>query len=223
MNNRLLFVDTETTGKALFKAPYKDKQQPHIVQIALLHYEGEEERFALNTLVQPEGFTVPKEALAIHGISTERAEAYGLPLATVLSIYADLMSRSDLLVGHNISFDAFVLDCEMARLNFNCPRPPTYCTMKSAAGFTRIPGPRGDWKWPRLEEACQLLLGQPLAGAHDAMNDLRATQRLYRWLCKAPSAASPTPPLVAKANVPVSPEAPAVPPQVSNQVLPQAP
>jgi DNA polymerase III epsilon subunit-like protein len=182
MGDKILFVDTETTGKALQKLPVRDPRQPHVVQIALLMFEGDTEHLALKTLVRPEGFEIPNDARAIHGISTELATTLGLPVLLVLSLYKALVAKTDWLVGHNIEFDLFVLDCELARLGMDRETKPTFCTMRNATDFTCLPSPYGGWKWPKLAEAHEILLGEPLANAHDAMVDLKATYRLYKWL-----------------------------------------
>jgi DNA polymerase-3 subunit epsilon len=50
---------------------------------------------------------------------------------------------------------------------------PTYKMM--AAG-------RRTSKTPKLTEAYELLLGKPLTGAHNALDDARAVVELYRWM-----------------------------------------
>lgn len=59
-----LFFDTETTGL----------KSPHIVQLAaLLTEEDGRECARLNVIIQPEGWTIPDEAAAVHGITTDIA------------------------------------------------------------------------------------------------------------------------------------------------------
>src|SRR6185436_10750455 len=71
-----LFFDTETTGLS---------RESRMVQIAwvLCGHDGEEISRACH-IIRPEGFSIPRDATAIHGITTERAMAQGIPLAEAL-------------------------------------------------------------------------------------------------------------------------------------------
>lgn len=75
----LLFCDTETTGKADFRAEPDAAHQPRIVQLAaLLLTENGEELASLSLIIKPIGFQIPEEASKIHGITTENAMKNGV-------------------------------------------------------------------------------------------------------------------------------------------------
>ena len=66
------FFDSETNGKADFKAPPEAPHQPRLVQLAaILTTDDCEEVSTINLLVRPDGWTIGPEAEAVHGISTE--------------------------------------------------------------------------------------------------------------------------------------------------------
>ena len=63
-------------------------------------------------LVKPEGFNIPYDAERIHGISTELAEAEGIPLAEVLEKFNIALSKTKFIVGQNLGFDVNIMGCE---------------------------------------------------------------------------------------------------------------
>jgi len=82
-----LFFDTETTGlpNDYNASPNQLDNWPRIVQIAwLLHdYEGNE--ISKNEfIITPDGFSIPRSASDIHGITTEYASECKIRLKLVL-------------------------------------------------------------------------------------------------------------------------------------------
>ena len=80
---RYLFFDTETTGMPDdFDAPVTDTENwPRVVQIAWAHVSTDPHAIdrTLSYIIRPDGFTIPKDAAEVHGITTERAVAEGCP------------------------------------------------------------------------------------------------------------------------------------------------
>lgn len=183
----ILFFDTETTGKADFKKPAGDACQPRLVQLAALLTTDEGHDVAsINLIVKPDGFAIPSEAAAIHGITTEQALSVGVTRESVLPIFAQLCeSTGGALVGHNIDFDLLVMDGEFERFDqepFRAYAP--FCTMRAMAPVCKIANPYGyaDYKWPKLQEAYFHCFGRAFDGAHNAMADVRACSEVYFWL-----------------------------------------
>lgn len=182
----ILVYDTETTGLPLFSQPAEHPSQPHIVQLGSQLYQGSKKIVSeINLLIKPNGWTISDEAAAIHGISQEQAERFGVPLASAMKLFLFLADRADLLVAHNHDFD-----CKMARRELHhLGRPadaenlrlrPAYCTMKQSTNIVKLPG-RGSnmYKWPSLQEAHTFFCGIPFDGAHDAMAEVRACAAMY--------------------------------------------
>ncbi|HTF20765.1 MAG TPA: 3'-5' exonuclease, partial [Chryseolinea sp.] len=100
-----LIFDTETTGLPHNKsAPITDVDNwPRLVQLA---WQLHDSRGALlaqhNHLIKPDGFDIPYKAEQVHGISTKRATEEGRLLQEVLKVFVDDLTRTQLLVGHNI-------------------------------------------------------------------------------------------------------------------------
>lgn len=77
----ICFFDCETTGvpaKGL-KWDADFNQFPHVVQLAWAF--GDKER---SFIIKPDNYEIPPETTAIHGITTERAIAEGVPFAEVI-------------------------------------------------------------------------------------------------------------------------------------------
>jgi len=187
VTNLLLFYDAETSGMVDWKNPSEGEQQPHIVELyAALHDPVSGECIhELHELVKPDGWVIPDDVIAIHGITNERAAAEGLPEADVLASFLDLHSSCAKRIGHNESFDARIMRIALKRYRNDeeaeaFKAAPAFCTMHATTDLCKVPGKfRGKYKWPKLTEAYKHFFGEELADAHQAMADGRATARLY--------------------------------------------
>lgn len=182
----LLFFDTETTGKANFKAGPEWPLQPRCVQLAALLCAPDGTEIAwFNHIIEPDGWDIPAEAAAVHGITLERAKAEGVPISRAIINFVELLIQTEWLVAHNIDFDDLILHSELHRMRadileqFKAKR--RFCTMRAATDICKIPTGwgRGKYKWPKLVEAHQHFFGKGFEGAHDAMADVRACARVY--------------------------------------------
>lgn len=189
----ILFYDTETTGLPNFKARSDDPTQPHLVQLAMvLHDDDGAEIEHHSVIIKPDGWEIPAEISAIHGITQERALDEGIPEKEAATSYIANLMRSALRVAHNESFDRRILRIAMLRNGYERPdietmeAHPSFCTCAHAtrivnlpptermlaAGFTK-PKP------PKLEECIKHFFNEDLVGAHDALVDVRACARVY--------------------------------------------
>ncbi len=193
--SRVLFFDTETDGLPSdysFSAHCAPENWPHIVQLAWLVTDDEgNELSSGNKIIRPDGFVIPPEATAIHGITHGRAIAEGEPLKKVLKKFRSVLGNSYLNIAHNLWFDANVIAAEMSRcsLGDDILYSPGYCTMEGATDLCQLPfatevHPDAQYKWPKLTELYEFLFGRSFSGAHNAMNDVRATARCFWELVK---------------------------------------
>lgn len=179
----ILFFDTETTGKADFQSRPDASHQPRIVQLACLLIDDTadwEEVAHFNLIIKPDGWTIPEEASAIHGITTERAALCGVPEIVALQVFDCLLMQSTIACAHNFSFDCFMLS-RGSTIRRRELEKRIYCTMESMTSVCKLPGKYG-FKWPKLQEAHTHCFGSEFDGAHDALADVRACARIYRWL-----------------------------------------
>lgn len=191
---RTLVFDTETNGKANFKETATHPSQPYFCQIAAMLYEDEDLVQQINVIACPTNangdvMDIPAEATAVHGITQERAEAVGLPYKLVIPLFNQLLRRADVLVAHNLQFDAMVMAAAYYRHGFaadELQRPRRICTMKSSEGVLKLPGKFGGYKWPTLDEAYRHLVDpEGFEGAHDAFADTIACAKVYWALINA--------------------------------------
>ncbi len=186
-----LIFDTETTGlPKSWNAPLTDTDNwPRCIQIAWqIHDELGNLVEHQDYLVKPEGFNIPYDAERIHGISTELAEAQGIPLKEVLEKFNIALSKATFVVGQNVEFDLNIMGCEFYREGVESPlaqMPVLDTCTEVTAGLLQLPGGRGGrFKLPTLTELHSYLFGEPFAEAHNATADVEATTRCFLELVK---------------------------------------
>lgn len=180
-----LYYDTETTGFPKPSGTPLD-QCPFIVQIAAILVDDEAGEVAsLNFIIKPDGWTIPADVALIHGIPTEKAEAFGIPARVAMAAFSQVLRQADEAIAHNDEFDVKLITYEIERAG--APNvlleKPRFCTMKATTDLCRLPGKYpGKFKWPKLIEAHQHFFGEGFDGAHDALVDVRACARVHRHL-----------------------------------------
>jgi DNA polymerase-3 subunit alpha len=186
-----LIFDTETTGLPRnWNAPLSDSDNwPRCIQIAWqIHDKDGKLMEHQDYLVQPEGFNIPYDAEKIHGISTELAQAKGIPLAEVIEKFNEALLKSKFIVGQNVGFDTNIMGAEYHRLGIEDPIPnyPVLDTCTEVtAKLCQLPGGRGGkFKLPTLTELHKFLFNAPFGEAHNATADVEATTRCFLELVR---------------------------------------
>jgi len=179
-----LFFDTETTGLPKnWNAPIGQLDNwPRIVQIAWLLYDSEGNEISKKEfIISPDGFSIPKNASDVHGITTAYALEVGENLKDVLLLFEEHCSISKYLIAHNINFDSKVLGSEFLRILSRNPiqNLELLCTMKNSTQYCRINGRYGEYKWPTLSELHTKLFGYDFEKAHNALADIEATAKCF--------------------------------------------
>lgn len=109
---RLCLLDFETTGID----PHRDR----VVTAAIIEVGGGQQTRTSEWLVKP-GITIPDEAAAVHGITTEHAESNGVDAAGAIHEIAEHLLRLSAngvpIVGHNVCYDLTLLWAECVRHN----------------------------------------------------------------------------------------------------------
>lgn len=189
----ILFYDTETSGLPLFHEPSEHPDQPHIVQLGACLVDADTRRVisTIDLIVRPDGWEIPDEVAAVHGITTEYAQAVGVDEATAVQALLDLERAAGYRVAHNESFDARIL--RIACMRFQGAEVAdawkaraSKCTAQLSTPILALPptdrmraGGRTHHKTPNLGEAYRFFTGQPLVGAHSAMVDVRACMDVF--------------------------------------------
>jgi 5'-3' exonuclease/DNA polymerase III epsilon subunit-like protein len=109
VQSRLVGFDLETTGV--------DPATARIVTAAFV-----ESATQVRTWLADPGVEIPETARAVHGITTEYAQANGAPAVQVVTalceVFAALKDEGAVIVGHNVVYDLSVLAAEVTR---HCP------------------------------------------------------------------------------------------------------
>ena len=183
-----IIVDTETAGLPASWSAQEDATSiwPRIVEIAWLVLDENDIKISSKEfIIKPEGFLIPKESTAIHGITNEKALTQGTSIKLVMEVLEEDLRKSSLIIAHNIDFDYPVINCEFKRLNIGTKlnHLERFCTMKSSTSFCNIEGPYGQ-KWPSLQELYFKLFGRIFKEAHRASSDLNACYECFLELKK---------------------------------------
>jgi DNA polymerase III subunit epsilon len=207
---KALFYDTETTGLPNWSAPSEDPSQPRITQLCaeLVDDDTGEVYAVLNTLIQPDGWTIPADLEALTGITTDKARAVGAPMAAVLPMFVHLWQRCDVRIAHNESFDMRMVRIELMRhplyrepidglpMADHWKAGKALCTQVKSTPILKLPPTpkmiatgRNHHKSANLGEAYRHFTGKELEGAHNAAVDVAACKAVYFALKSLPLAA----------------------------------
>jgi DNA polymerase-3 subunit epsilon len=183
----ILFFDTETTGLPKnWKAPITDLENwPRLVQIAYLVYDFDGNLIhSCNEIIKPNGFTIPKDASKIHGITAEIATRRGSNIEDVFEIFSIHLKRAKVIVAHNMAYDEKIIGSELIRMGLDniLDSKEKICTMESTVDLCKI-GVSYGYKWPKLEEIHRFLFKHDFEDAHDALADIQATAKCF-WELK---------------------------------------
>ena len=95
--NLITPYDTETTGLPLFRDPSDDPRQPHLVDICILAFSADGTLVdSFEAMVRPDGWVIPAEVTAIHGITNEMAMDLGIPESEALDGFMAIHDRAGL-------------------------------------------------------------------------------------------------------------------------------
>lgn len=202
--NVALFLDTETQSLPLFDQPSEHPDQPHVVQLGamLIDLDTRKELATLDLIIRPDGWTIPDQVAAVHGITTEMARDLGVSevvaVDALLSMWRPAPGNERLWIAHNSPFDQRIIRIAIKRF-FDQREPGAAtplsdvwkaarceCTQRLATPILKLPptakmraAKRFHHKSANLGEAYQHFTGKPLEGAHNALVDVRACAAVY--------------------------------------------
>lgn len=189
---RIVFYDTETTGLPLWNQPSEHPDQPHIVQLGacLVDVTSRKVLSTIDVMVRPDGWLIPDEAAAVHGITTEMAADLGVPESLAVEMLLDLVGDRT-RVAHNEPFDARLVRIACMR-HFDPSQAdawkagPAECTQRLATPILRIPPTDRmraagftKFKTANLGEAVLHFTGKPLLNAHSALADVHGCMEVW--------------------------------------------
>lgn len=189
----VLFFDTETTGipdrAAKWDIDFAD--YPHIVQLAWLHGCKVESH-----IIRPEGWEIPEDAEAVHGITMEYALEHGEPFILVIEQFINDCHEAGLLCGHNIHFDTSIIKAnilrELGREYYDAEgvedalyKGKRIDTMRPTMKWVDARMANGRLKFPNLTELYSRCFPGETFPAHDALEDVKAVARCLPVIVEA--------------------------------------
>lgn len=186
----IFLLDFETTG--LVKNSRDFMAQPGIVQVGVVVLHGAEnellkyrEETFYSTLVNPEIGVWEEGAIKTHGITPDKVR----DAPTFFQVFEHLVklaSGCNTWGGYNTTFDKDVLWYQLLRYGFERSFPwPRHDldVMKIATDHFGEQGKKG-LRNLKQTDVYERLFSRHLAGAHDALADIRATADILRELSK---------------------------------------
>lgn len=179
----MITVDFETTGLLTPSLDWSD--QPGICQIGITLLDKQGIEYANRTiLVNPER-VFDDGAVKVHGITPEKV-ADAPNLVEVMPDLINMFRKATTWVGYNIPFDKGVLWHQLIRygLQTKFPWPHLELDVMEVAKVYFARGGKQDIKPLKLSELHKEFFGEEHAGQHDAISDVRATNRCLKHLMK---------------------------------------
>lgn len=191
MNDKsmVLVFDVATNGFPVYGTPSGDDSQPHMVELAArLYTEGGSLISDFVAVVRPDGWDIPAEAYAVHGIKVDYAAEYGVAEKEALDAFLIMHDQAAVRVGHGVSFDNQILRTAIKRYiddekadQFKAA--PSECTAALTKILCSIPAAKkGTIKNPTLAQAFFRVTGETLVmpgHAERAEHNAIATARVY--------------------------------------------
>ncbi|OGI16814.1 MAG: hypothetical protein A2255_10250 [Candidatus Melainabacteria bacterium RIFOXYA2_FULL_32_9] len=183
LNFGFIAFDTETTGTNIYpkKGPV-DK----IIQMGIVKVDPDEKirpDGVINQLINPE-VEIPEEATKVHHITNDMLKNEPI-MNKVLPEYTKKYMDGNLLVAYNAKFDIGMINNEISEYNRKhqdkISNRKIYLTLDPYILIMRIHPYLGSKK--TLNEQHKFLFGRDVEGAHDALEDTKATINILKYCC----------------------------------------
>lgn len=170
-----LLFDTETTD-LITNSLVAKKNQPHVVEFYGVHIDEDGNKVGeLSLLIKPP-ISMPEEARRITGIDDAMLSS-APAFRDVSQAISEFITKADVVVAHNLSYDRSMIDTEFSRLGTSIDWPKRQiCTVEETEW---IKGYRLS-----LKALHEHLFGEEFSGAHRAQVDVEAMVRCFIKLRK---------------------------------------
>jgi DNA polymerase III epsilon subunit-like protein len=183
---RILIFDTETTGLPEKYASIRDYEKwPYIIQLSYIIYDTSNNSLHTisdNYIKIDKSINISEESEKITGISREILNSKGINIKQALYDFNNALKISDIIVGHNVSFDKQIVmvECFRNKINNNFVRfhgkniirKPEYCTCKKSSHLFNN-------RYQKLENLYSNLFNEIPGGLHNSLIDTIVTFRCY--------------------------------------------
>lgn len=199
---KILVFDTETTGLPEKDASIYDFDKwPHIIQISAILYDLSSNKTVIydNYIKIDNSIDIPLQSFEKHHLTHEFLNKNGIHIIPALREFNNLLSKCDIVIGHNIAFDKKIVFVECLRhkvrqyfTQFNGRkqiRKPEYCTMKKSTNVCKLSAiskrtGKSFRKTPSLLELYMFLFPESEIpkDLHNSLVDILITFRCYMKL-----------------------------------------
>lgn len=181
-----LIFDTETSDLPKPALPLDHRNQARIVQLGFVVLDKTlEETVSFKSYVKINGkFDISDGAAERHHITAEVCNKDGIEIEEVIRQF--FSHNAEKFIAFNVWFDRQLIDIECGLIGCESVDwdKKAFCAMLTMTNICKIPHPRwrGKFKWPKLQEAYRYCFNEDFSNAHDALADVRATARIFKWL-----------------------------------------
>lgn len=180
--NDVLCFDCETTGIPDKGMKWDEDFLRFPRPVTMAWAFGDTER---HEIIRPQGWDIPTETVAIHGVTTEHADKEGKPFVEVVTEFLNDAEKYPLICAHNVYFDTSIIKAAIMAL---CPelaekaesalfKGKRIDTMRKTIKFVGARKENGSGKFPTLEELFAKLFDGATFPAHNALEDVRALRK----------------------------------------------
>lgn len=180
--NDVLCFDCETTGIPEKGMKWDEDFLRFPRPVTMAWAFGDTER---HEIIRPQGWDIPTETVAIHGVTTEQADKEGKPFVEVVTEFLNDAEKYPLICAHNVYFDTSIIKAAIMAL---CPeladkaesalfKGKRIDTMRKTIKFVGARKENGSGKFPTLEELFAKLFDGATFPAHNALEDVRALRK----------------------------------------------
>ncbi len=193
----ILVIKTATSSLVKPSLSLEDPAQPWAAAIAaeLIDREGRSHGF-MKTRILGRGRQIHPDATKVHGISSRDAQKSGMDETDAVAYLNGLARQSTCAVSYSIDFDRDVIQGVLlrardeARLRVWTRSNYKFISLRNACtAICRLkpikPRDDGGFRWPSLDDACQIMLGWPrLLGVRDLWTDCMRVKALFLLLAE---------------------------------------
>jgi DNA polymerase III epsilon subunit-like protein len=189
---KILIIDTETTGLPKNRVSiYNSESWPYIIQLSFILFDVDN----LNIIYKfdeyikiSENIDISEESIKIHKITRNKINSSGIDIKYALNTLNIILEMTDLIIGHNISFDKQMLMVEFIRNNIlsNLSHQKYFCTMRKYTNLCKIQKSTSkstsQYKFPKLSELYETLFITTPKELHNSYNDILICLRCYYFI-----------------------------------------
>jgi DNA polymerase III epsilon subunit-like protein len=178
------FFNIETTGLPVQLLDYSDVksfERCRIVQVSCMLCSSSPSLRQVDLrdcLIRSDGFPIPEEAAAIHGISLSRSLSEGRPFPEAVAEILPLLLQAEFLLAHNADFDLTIFKSELCRYNMPhaiaaLDKLKVVCTLKDTTDIVKaqFKGGGKGYKSPKLSELFLFATGETLVTGEEVSSD----------------------------------------------------